>query len=54
MVKKIVAEIGKKLVIEDNVEEMYEKVVTKYGNGAKIDCQKRNIGKKAVVIILKD
>ena len=54
MVRKITAIVGGKLNIEDNVEEIYEKIVTPYGNGAKIDGQKRNIGKRAIVIILKD
>ena len=29
----------------------FEKKVTSFGNGAKIDCLKKNLGKKAIVII---
>ena len=54
MVRKINAEIGGKLNIQEDVEEIYEKRVTVYGNGAKVDAQKRNLGKRAIVIILKD
>ncbi len=54
MVRKISAIEGGKLNIEDNVKEIFEKIVTPYGNGAKIDAQKKNIGKKAIVIILED
>ncbi|MBI4448480.1 DUF2080 family transposase-associated protein [Candidatus Woesearchaeota archaeon] len=32
---------------------MFEKPVTKFGNGAKLDCPKQYLGKKAYVIIRK-
>lgn len=53
MPREIQAVSGKKIIIKDDVEEIYEKVVTPYGNGAKIDSQKKYIGRKAFVIILK-
>ena len=43
---------GRKIIIKDDVEEIYEKEVTPYGNGAKIDSQKKYIGRKAFVIIV--
>jgi len=43
-----------KITISDNVEEIYEKRVNRYGNGAKVDAQKKHIGKRAYIIILKD
>jgi putative transposon-encoded protein len=43
-----------KITIKDDVEEIYEKRVTPYGNGAKLDAPKRYIGKRAYIIILKD
>ena len=43
-----------KIKLTDEVEEIYEKKVTTYGNGAKIDSQKKHLGKRAYVIILKD
>ena len=54
MPRKVVAIKGGKIKIEDDVEEMFEKTITPYGNGAKIDSQKKFIGKKAIVIVLKD
>lgn len=53
MARKVHAVSGGKIRIEDNVEEIYEKVVTPYGNGAKLDAQKKYIGRKAFIIILK-
>ena len=53
MPRKVVALKGGKLRIEDDVEEIYEKNVTPYGNGAKVDSQKKYVGRKAFVIILK-
>lgn len=54
MPRRVTAVRGGKIRIEDNVEELFERRVTPYGNGAKIDSQKRYIGKKAIVVILQD
>lgn len=54
MARKVQAIKSGKLTLTDNVEEIYEKHVTSYGNGAKIDCQKKYIGKRAYIIIVKD
>ena len=53
MPRKVTAVSGGKVRIEDNVEEIFERKVTPYGNGAKIDSQKRYIGRRAFVIVLK-
>jgi putative transposon-encoded protein len=45
---------GGKVTIKDNVEEIYEKKITPYGNGAKIDASKKYIGKRVFVIVLKE
>ena len=37
-----------------NVIVVLEKVVTPYGNGAKVDCVKEYIGKRAYVVVVKD
>ncbi|MCG2688049.1 DUF2080 family transposase-associated protein [Candidatus Parcubacteria bacterium] len=42
--------IRSKLVLE-NIELYYEKQITKFGNSGKIDCPKKYIGKKAIVVI---
>lgn len=54
MARIVKAISGGKLTIQDNVEEIYEKKVTPYGNGAKIDAQKKHLGHKAFIIILKN
>ena len=42
--------VKNKLVI-DNIKLYFEKKITKFGNSAKIDCPKKFIGKKAIVVI---
>ena len=53
MHRKVIAVAGGKIKIEDEVEEIFERRVTPYGNGAKIDAQKKQIGKRVYVILLK-
>jgi putative transposon-encoded protein len=54
MARHVKAIKGGRINIKDNVEEIYEKKVTPYGNGAKIDAQKKYIGKRVYVIVLRD
>lgn len=54
MPREVKAVKGGKIAIRDNVEEIYEKRVTPYGNGAKIDAQKKHIGKRVFVIVIKN
>jgi len=54
MPRKIQAIRDGKLKIEENVEEIFERKVVPHGNGAKIMAQKKDIGKRAYVIIIKD
>jgi putative transposon-encoded protein len=42
------------LNIKEKVECIYERVITRFGNSAKVDAQKKYIGKRAYVIVLKD
>ncbi len=44
----------KSLHLSDEVLAIMEKRVTPYGNGAKVDCVKEFLGKRAYVIIVKD
>lgn len=53
MAREISAVKDGKIVLTDDVEEICEKTVTPYGNGAKLDSQKKYIGRKAYIIILK-
>ena len=50
--RKIKIDRGK-LKIEDDVVALYEKTVTKFGSGAKIDAPKEFLGKKVYVLIRK-
>jgi len=54
MSREIKAVAGGKVLIKDGVEEIYEKRVTPYGNGAKLDAPKKYIGKRAYILILKE
>lgn len=46
--------IDEKLTLQEDVELVFEKTVTAFGNSAKVDVQKKYIGKRAYVIIMKD
>ncbi len=54
MSRKVEAVSGGRIEIFDEVEEIYERRITPYGNGAKVDSLKKYIGKRAFVIILKN
>ena len=41
-------------ILKENVELVYEKRITAFGNSAKIDAQKKYIGKRAYIIIVND
>jgi len=41
-------------LIEDEIELLFEKVVTKFGTSAKLGIPKEYIGRKAYVMIQKD
>lgn len=44
----------KKLHITDDIDFVYEKTITKYGTGAKVDAPKEFLGRKVYVLIRKD
>jgi len=48
--RKIILEKGK-LELKDDFELIFEKTITKFGNGAKIDAPKNLLGKKVYVIV---
>lgn len=54
MPRKVQAISGGKLTLKENVQEIYEKRIVPHGNGAKILAQKKDIGKRAYVIVIKD
>ena len=41
------------LTIRENVETVYEKMVTPFGNSGKVDVAKKYIGKRVCVIVLR-
>jgi putative transposon-encoded protein len=42
-----------RLELSDDVVGFFEREVTKFGNGAKIDCPKEFLGKRVYVIVCK-
>lgn len=53
MPRKVIAIASGKLKIQEDVEVIFEKRVTPYGNGAKVDAQKKYIGRRVYIIVLK-
>lgn len=51
--RKITLETGN-LVLNDEVAFFFEKTVTPFGNGAKIDAPKGLLGKRVYIIVCKD
>jgi putative transposon-encoded protein len=43
-----------KFTLESEVDFFFEKKITKFGNGAKIDAPKEHIGKKVIVLVQKE
>lgn len=37
-----------------NIKAYFEKQVTRFGNGAKIDAPKEHIGKKVIVLVIEE
>jgi len=42
-----------KFIFESDVIFFFEKKITKFGNGAKIDAPKEHLGKKVIVLVCK-
>ena len=45
---------NEKIILRDEVETLYEKTVTPFGNSGKVDVPRKFIGKRMYVIVLKD
>jgi len=52
MVKRIKISAGK-IEFQDEYEFMFEKTITKFGSGAKIDAPKEFLGKKVYILVRK-
>ena len=53
MVKRTIKLAKGMMEFRDEFETIIEKTVTKFGTGAKLDCPKEHIGKKAYIVIRK-
>lgn len=53
MSRKIELKEGK-LNLKDNITMVYEKTITKFGTGAKVDAPKEFLGRKVYVMIRED
>lgn len=49
--KRIKQEVFNEIVVK-NIRAYFEKAVTKFGNGAKIDAPKEHLGKKVIVLVV--
>jgi putative transposon-encoded protein len=45
---------SEKIVLTDDVEMVYEKEVTPFGNSAKVGAPREYVGRRAYIIILKE
>jgi putative transposon-encoded protein len=45
---------NKKFVFEQHVKYFFEKTITKFGSGAKIDAPKEHMGKKVIVLVCEE
>lgn len=46
--------MDKTKIIIEGIEGFIEKIVTKFGSGAKVDCPKQYLGKRVYLVITKD
>lgn len=51
--KRIKTELSNEIIVK-NIRSYFEKTVTKFGNGAKVDTPKEYIGKRVIVLVCKD
>jgi len=49
--KKVDIKVTNEIVVK-NISAYFEKSITKFGNGAKIDAPKDYIGKKVIVLVI--
>lgn len=51
--RKIQTQVSNEIHIK-NIQAYFEKTVTNFGNGAKIDTPKEYVGKKVIVLVIRD
>lgn len=52
--KRKIKIVNNKLELSDDLELIFEKTITPFGTGAKIDAPKEHIGKKVYVLVRKN
>ena len=50
--KRIKQEVSNEVTVK-NIHSYFEKSITKFGNGAKIDAPKEHLGRKVIVLVIK-
>lgn len=50
--KRIKQEVSNEITVK-NIKGYFEKSITRFGNGAKIDAPKGHLGRKVIVLVLK-
>ena len=51
--RKIETHISNEIIVK-NIQAYFEKTVTGFGNGAKVDTPKEYLGKKVIVLVLRE
>ncbi len=51
---RVIKQVVSNEITVKNIKGFFEKTITKFGNGAKIDAPKEHIGKKVYVVIIED
>jgi len=52
--KRKIKIVNNKIELSDDLELIFEKTITPFGTGAKIDAPKEHIGKKVYVLVRKN
>jgi putative transposon-encoded protein len=51
--KRIKQEVSNEITVK-NIKGYFEKNITRFGNGAKIDAPKEHLGKKVIVLVIEE
>ncbi|MEK6572181.1 MAG: DUF2080 family transposase-associated protein [Bacteroidota bacterium] len=51
--KRIPTQVSNEITVK-NISAYFEKQITRFGNGAKIDAPKEHLGKKVIVLVIRE
>lgn len=51
--RRIPTQVSNEITVK-NIKAYFEKRITQFGNGAKIDAPKEHIGKKVIVLVIEE